>query len=44
VSSDPQGLATFVLRYLEWLQVHNYAAPTARTSERLMALNPRIRG
>jgi integrase/recombinase XerD len=25
---DPQGLAAFVTRYLEWLKVHNYAAPT----------------
>jgi integrase/recombinase XerD len=26
--SDPQGLAAYVARYIEWLQVHNYAAPT----------------
>jgi integrase/recombinase XerD len=26
--SDPQGLAAYVARYIEWLQVHNYVAPT----------------
>ena len=26
--SDPQGLAAYVARYIEWLKVHNYAAPT----------------
>jgi len=25
---DPQGLPAFVMRYLEWLRVHNYAEPT----------------
>jgi integrase/recombinase XerD len=33
VSSDPQGLAAYVLRYLEWLQVHNYAAPTVQNRQ-----------
>jgi integrase/recombinase XerD len=32
-SSDPQGLAAYVLRYLEWLQVHNYAAPTVQNRQ-----------
>ena len=27
---DPQGLAAFVMRYLEWLKVHNYAQPTVQ--------------
>jgi integrase/recombinase XerD len=31
--SDPQGLAAYVLRYLEWLQVHNYAAPTVQNRQ-----------
>ncbi len=31
--SDPQGLAAFVVRYLEWLAVHNYAAPTIENRE-----------
>jgi integrase/recombinase XerD len=30
---DPQGLAAFVMRYLEWLQVHNFAAPTVRNRQ-----------
>jgi len=30
---DPQGLAAYVLRYLEWLQVHNYAAPTVQNRQ-----------
>jgi integrase/recombinase XerD len=32
-SSDPQGLAAYVMRYLEWLQVHNYAAPTVQNRQ-----------
>jgi integrase/recombinase XerD len=32
-ASDPQGLAAYVLRYLEWLQVHNYAAPTVQNRQ-----------
>jgi integrase/recombinase XerD len=31
--SDPQGLAAFVMRYLEWLRVHNYAGPTVENRE-----------
>jgi integrase/recombinase XerD len=31
--SDPQGLAAYVLKYLEWLQVHNYAAPTVQNRQ-----------
>jgi integrase/recombinase XerD len=31
--SDPQGLAAYVRRYLEWLQVHNYAAPTVQNRQ-----------
>jgi integrase/recombinase XerD len=31
--SDPQGLAAFVMRYLEWLAVHNYAGPTIENRE-----------
>jgi integrase/recombinase XerD len=31
--SDPQGLAAYVLRYLEWLKVHNYAAHTVQNRE-----------
>ena len=31
--SDPQGLAAYVLRYLEWLQVHNYAVPTVQNRQ-----------
>jgi integrase/recombinase XerD len=30
---DSQGLAAYVLRYLEWLQVHNYAAPTGQNRQ-----------
>jgi integrase/recombinase XerD len=30
---DSQGLAAYVLRYLEWLQVHNYAAPTVQNRQ-----------
>jgi integrase/recombinase XerD len=30
---DPQGLAAFVMRYLEWLRVHNYSAPTLENRE-----------
>jgi integrase/recombinase XerD len=30
---DPQGLAAFVMRHLEWLQVQNYAAPTVRNCQ-----------
>jgi integrase/recombinase XerD len=30
---DPSGLAAYVLRYLEWLQVHNYAAPTVQNRQ-----------
>jgi integrase/recombinase XerD len=30
---DPEGLAAYVLRYLEWLQVHNYAAPTVQNRQ-----------
>jgi integrase/recombinase XerD len=30
---DPQGLAAFVMRYLEWLRVHNYAEPTVANRE-----------
>ncbi len=30
---DPQGLAAFVARYLEWLRVHNYAEPTVLNRE-----------
>jgi integrase/recombinase XerD len=32
-TSDPQGLAAYVMRYLEWLQVHNYAAPTVQNRQ-----------
>jgi integrase/recombinase XerD len=31
--SDSQGLAAFVMRYLEWLKVHNYAGPTVENRE-----------
>lgn len=31
--TDPQGLAAFVMRYLEWLRVHNYAEPTLENRE-----------
>jgi integrase/recombinase XerD len=31
--SDPEGLAAYVLKYLEWLQVHNYAAPTVQNRQ-----------
>src|SRR6185312_6048810 len=31
--SDPQGLAAFVVRYLEWLAVHNYSASTIENRE-----------
>jgi integrase/recombinase XerD len=30
---DPAGLAAYVLKYLEWLQVHNYAAPTVQNRQ-----------
>ena len=30
---DSQGLAAFVMRYLEWLRVHNYAEPTVENRE-----------
>jgi integrase/recombinase XerD len=30
---DAQGLAAYVLRYLEWLQIHNYAAPTVQNRQ-----------
>ncbi|HEX5421867.1 MAG TPA: site-specific tyrosine recombinase XerC [Gammaproteobacteria bacterium] len=30
---DSQGLAAFVMRYLEWLRVHNYAEPTVINRE-----------
>jgi integrase/recombinase XerD len=30
---DPQGLAAFVMRHLEWLRVHNYAEPTVANRE-----------
>ena len=30
---DSHGLAAYVLRYLEWLQVHNYAAPTVQNRQ-----------
>jgi integrase/recombinase XerD len=26
--ADPQGMAAYAARYLEWLKIHNYAAPT----------------
>jgi integrase/recombinase XerD len=32
-SHDPEGLGAYVLRYLEWLRVHNYAAPTVQNRE-----------
>jgi integrase/recombinase XerD len=32
-SSDPQGLAAYVLSYLDWLKVHNYAAPTVQNRQ-----------
>jgi integrase/recombinase XerD len=32
-SSDPQGLAAYVMRYLDWLKVHNYAAPTVQNRQ-----------
>ncbi|MGH8228302.1 MAG: site-specific tyrosine recombinase XerC [Steroidobacteraceae bacterium] len=31
--SDPQGLAAFVMRYLEWLSVHNYSGATVENRE-----------
>ena len=31
--SDSQGLAAYVVRYLEWLRVHNYAEPTVLNRE-----------
>jgi integrase/recombinase XerD len=31
--SDPQGLASYVMRYLEWLKIHNYAAPTVQNRQ-----------
>ena len=30
---DPQGLAAFAVRYLEWLRVHNYSASTIENRE-----------
>jgi integrase/recombinase XerD len=30
---DPQGLAAFVLRHLEWLRVHNYSEATVENRE-----------
>jgi len=30
---DPQGLAAFVVRYLEWLKVHNYSPLTVESRE-----------
>ncbi len=32
-SSDPQGLAAYVMRYLDWLKVHNYAVPTVQNRQ-----------
>ena len=32
-SSDPQGLAAHVMRYLDWLKIHNYAAPTVQNRQ-----------
>ncbi len=38
---DPEGLAAFVARHLEWLRVHNASAPVADdrppTSEQILA-------
>ena len=31
--SDTQGLAAYVVRYLEWLRIHNYAEPTVLNRE-----------
>jgi integrase/recombinase XerD len=31
--ADPQGLAAYAARYLEWLRVHNYAEPTVLNRE-----------
>jgi integrase/recombinase XerD len=31
--ADPQGMAAYVARYLEWLRVHNYAEPTVLNRE-----------
>jgi integrase/recombinase XerD len=31
--SDPQGLAAYVMRYLDWLKIHNYAAPTVQNRQ-----------
>ncbi|MCC6667176.1 MAG: tyrosine-type recombinase/integrase, partial [Polyangiaceae bacterium] len=30
---DPQGMAAYVARYLEWLRVHNYSAATVNNRE-----------
>jgi len=30
---DAGGLAAYVLRYLEWLKIHNYAAPTVQNRQ-----------
>jgi integrase/recombinase XerD len=30
---DPEGLAVYVLRYLEWLRVHNYSSCTVENRE-----------
>jgi len=30
---DPEGLAAYVMRYLEWLRVHNYSACTVENRE-----------
>ena len=32
-SGDPQGLGAYVLRYLEWLQTHNYSPCTLQNRE-----------
>lgn len=31
--SDPEGLAAYVMRYLEWLRVHNYSSCTVENRE-----------
>ena len=31
--SDPEGLAAYVMRYLEWLRVHNYSTCTVENRE-----------
>ena len=35
---DPQGLAAFVVRYLEWLAIHNFAAPTVRNRQSYLGM------